>query len=485
MIKKQTDINKTLTNYGQKEVTDGEGEKKSVYFPLSAKEAVQKVQVATDGYLKRTGSLLFGHKPNTDEDIHFITKATELTAYVSGISGNNTRFLKGVGYLTPTELHHECSRTLPNFSAIERLPHEPKIKDHYYACNFPKSGKGEAMRLLLDRFNPATEIDTDLIQAAIATLFWGGKSGQRPAFMITSDDGRGAGKTRLVSMLSYLAGGLIELSANEDIQVIKQRLLSPEGMMLRLALLDNVKTLKFSWAEFEALITAPMISGKRMYVGEGSRPNNLTYFITLNGASLSTDIAQRCCIIKLAKPTYSGNWEDDTRSLIDEKRDEIIADALGFLQSHAEPLEWCSRWGAWERDIIARLPEPAEAQAVIRERQQVTDVDKEESQIIEDYFRTQLIDYHYEVDTAKIFLPSKVVNQWFSEATNERQSAVKVSKILKQKIQESGFSCIRECLSRRNGRGFFWIGENWDCESPVLTDLDHRIEIDTRQGFNN
>lgn len=485
MAKKKIDISNTLTNYGQKEAPDEEGEKKIVFFPLSAKEAVKKAQLATNGYLKRTGSMLFGHKSNTDEDVHFITKATELTAYASGISGNNSRFLKGVGYLTPTELYHECSRTLPNFSAIERLPHKPEIPGHYYACKFPKPGKGEAIHLLLARFNPATAIDADLIKAAIATLFWGGKSGQRPAFMITSDDGRGAGKTRLVSMLSHLAGGLIELSANEDIQVIKQRLLSPEGLMLRMVLLDNAKTLKFSWAEFEALITTSMISGKRMYVGESTRPNNLTYFITLNGASLSTDIAQRCCIIKLAKPNYSGNWEDDTRALIDEHRDAIIADALGFLQSNADPLERCSRWGSWERDIVARLPEPVEVQTVIRDRQQIADIDKEESQIIEDYFKTKLNDCEYNVDTEKIFLPSKVVNRWFSEATNEKQSAVKVSKILKQKINEGSFECIHDCSSRRNGRGFFWIGINWDYKSQIKTDLEHRVEIYTRRGLSN
>ncbi|WP_298866441.1 hypothetical protein [uncultured Gimesia sp.] len=483
MAKKKNDISKTLTNYGTKEVEDDEGEKTTVSYPLSVKETVQKVRRVTSNSLNRTGSMLFAHKQGTDDDVHFITKSTELPAYASGISGNNSRFLKGVGYLTPTEIYHECCRTLTDYPAIEKLPHEPKIPGHYYACKFPKPGKGEAMRLLLARFNPATDIDADLIQAAIATLFWGGKSGQRPAFLITSDDGRGAGKTRLVSMLSHLAGGLIELSANEDIQVLKQRLLSPEGMMLRMALLDNAKTLKFSWAEFEALITTDFISGKRMYVGEARRPNNLTYFITLNGASLSTDIAQRCCIIKLAKPIYSGDWEDDTRALIDEHREAIIGDALGFLQSHAEPLERCSRWGAWERDIVARLSEPTEAQAVIRERQQVADVDKEESEIIEDHFKAKLIDCDYNVDTEKVFLPSKVVNQWFSEATSEKFSAVKVSKMLKQKIQEGGINCIQENHSRSYGRGFLWVGLNWDCETPTQPDLEHRIEIKNRQKF--
>jgi hypothetical protein len=79
----------------------------------------------------------------------------------------------------------------------------------------------------------------------------------------------------------------------------------------RIALLDNVKTTRFSWAELEALITREVISGKRMYVGDASRPNLITWLITLNGASLSTDMAQRVVEIRLADPEYRETWESE------------------------------------------------------------------------------------------------------------------------------------------------------------------------------
>ena len=87
-------------------------------------------------------------------------------------------------------------------------------------------------------------------------------------------------------------------------------------------LVDNVKTSRFSWSDLEALITCDYISGRKMYVGDGRRPNTLVVAITMNGACVSKDIAQRSVIIRLKRPTYSGNWESDTADYIDKHRIE-------------------------------------------------------------------------------------------------------------------------------------------------------------------
>ena len=79
--------------------------------------------------------------------------------------------------------------------------------------------------------------------------------------------------------------------------------------------------------------------GHRLYVGEATRPNTLTWFITLNGASLSTDMAQRAVIIKLDKPKRSGVWSDETRQFIAEHRDHIIADIVGALRAAPADLD--------------------------------------------------------------------------------------------------------------------------------------------------
>lgn len=128
--------------------------------------------------------------------------------------------------------------------------------------------------LLLDFFCPATPVDRELLKAFFLTLFWGGPPGSRPAFLITGpeDDpfqGRGIGKTKVSEVAAELAGGYVDVSPNDQIADVKTRLLSDEARAKRIIRLDNVKSLKFSHADLEGLITSSGISGKMLYRGEG------------------------------------------------------------------------------------------------------------------------------------------------------------------------------------------------------------------------
>ena len=147
------------------------------------------------------------------------------------------------------------------------------------------------------------------------------------------EKGRGIGKSTLIAVLSELVGGFLEISTNEDIVAIKKRLLSPEARPFRVCRVDNIKTHRFSWADLEGLITSPVISGHEMYVGEGRRPNTLLWTLTLNGASMSKDMSQRCVTIKLNRPAHNPSWEEDVRNYINEHRWQIIADVLHVLQA--------------------------------------------------------------------------------------------------------------------------------------------------------
>jgi len=249
--------------------------------------------------------------------------------------------------------------------------------------------------------------------------------------------------------------------------------LSPDGITKRVALLDNVKTLRFSWAELESMITAPLISGKQMYVGEASRPNNLVWVITLNGANLSTDMAQRCVIIKIKRPQHSATWEEDTYAYIDSHRTAIIADLIAFLRTTPATLVRYSRWGAWERDILAKLPEPADAQKVIAERQEIADVEGEESKIVEDFFLHELQSLGYSPDTQRIFIPSPIVTRWFNTATNENHKSTSVTRTLNQHIGEKAITRLQYNKCNTYGRGFEWAGP--DAKNDTHTDIESRI----------
>jgi len=154
------------------------------------------------------------------------------------------------------------------------------------------------------------------VRACFLTLAWGGPPGARPAWLFTSADdkgaGRGVGKSAVAKVAARLVGGHIDLAANERMPDVITRLLTPDALERRVVLLDNVKSLKLSWGELEALIRNDSVSGHRLYHGESRRPNTLTYCLTLNGAALSRDMAQRCVIVKLARPQYGPTWEEDT-----------------------------------------------------------------------------------------------------------------------------------------------------------------------------
>lgn len=463
----------TITNvtYEERQTPDGGTERKAV--PLSMGRIIDSVNVATAGWPRRIGNALFLHE---GDGVHWFERAAAVTGYLGTKTGSPTRFHNAEGFHTAAELFAELQRTATSYTAIEMLPHEPIIDGHYYACPEVEPGDGETLHELLELFSPATPIDRDLVQAALATTIWGGPGGARPIIVITSDDGRGAGKSTMAGLFGLLTGGTIDLSTNEDMAKMKERFLSPEGLTKRVALLDNVKTLRFSWAEFEALVTALFISGKRMYIGEAQRPNTLTWIVTLNGVSLSTDMAQRSVVIKVKRPTYAGDWEEATRRFITENRMEIIADLVAFLRGKPAALHKHSRWATWERDVLARLSDPNEAQRVILERQGESDVEGEEADVIQDFFRAQLANLHYSPGSESVFIPSPILTNWYNAATGERQNVIKAGRIIRQMINEGKLPRIVD-QRKESGRGVVWVGEAIDSRMIEHGDIEERIRV--------
>lgn len=433
----------------------------------------------TSGWPKRVASSLFIHTPGSTE-VDWLEKTSSLFAWIGAAAQVPPVFHRDPACHSREEVFADLTRTAESFDAVESLPHEPPIPGHYYTYPTPPPGNGDALAGLVNRFNPETPIDRDLIVAMFATVLWGGGGGCRPAFVITSDRGRGSGKSTLASILTQFAGGGLEISANEDAKSMKERLLSPDGLRKRVAILDNVKTLRFSWAELEALITSPVISGRRMYAGEGSRPNNLTWVITLNGIALSTDMAQRVVVIKINRPEHSGSWEDDTRQYLQTYRHEIIADLIEVLRSPTIELDQYTRWGKWERDVLSRMPDPNEAQKVIAERQAAGNVETDESELLEGYILEQLESLGYDTLGVQVMIPSSVLHRWFNDATGERRSTIDVGRIVSQKIAEKAVKRLQKYRTS-NSRGVSWTGEEWLANNGTHWDLEERIDNQKKQ----
>jgi hypothetical protein len=267
----------------------------------------------------------------------------------------------------------------------------------------------------------------------------------------------------------------MSFSLGDSSKEIKERLLSPEGLAARVAILDNVKTTKLSSGDIEALITATTISGKRMYVGEASRPNTITWFITVNGAALSKDMAQRSIPIKVSRPKYSRDWDADVLAFVEQYRWQLIGDIFGALRGESHSLVRISRWGMWERDVLEKLPEPNEAQKVIQERQAMLDTDAEEAGMVWEYVRGRLDDLGYDIEKDIVFIPSRVAIRWLTEATGKTYNSTSGPQYLNQQIDECEIRNVTRSAGHAFGRGYRWTGDNADPCSSARNDLEDRI----------
>lgn len=468
-----------IANSEKKTKKDPDGNDVSYDEPLPMSAILDRVRRHADGWPCRVDQSLFVPRAG---GVDWLGSAAGLFGWLQTQAGK-IYWHRTVGCVTKDEFFCELRRTATKYLAVETLPHEPPVPGHYYCGGNVTGGDGSTLAALIDRFCPATPIDSDLILAAFLTPFWGGPPGKRPCFVITSDDGAGAGKSTLVDMIDRLVGGAFDVSEKDDFEAIKKRMLTRGALGKRIAKIDNLKSMRFSWSELEGVITAPAISGHRMFEGEGDRPNLLTWFITLNGANLSRDMAMRSIVAKVKRPTNSATWHDETTKFIDQNRETLIADIVGRLREVAAPLSRYTRWADWERDVLARLPEPSDAQRVIAERQKIVDVEEEEAQEIEEFFADQLRRLGYAPHREKIFLPSDVTARWFNWATGEQKTKTAVSRKLKQLVTERRLTALE--VSGRNdlGRGFNWIPKE-PAINLCVDILDRLRKLAALQGTN-
>lgn len=449
----------------------------------SVSQIIAEIRKATGDWPRSVGGTLFIDDPQWGIR-YFDQQGTDrLFGWLR--SQFEVRWESGSTRPSRAEVFAELERTATRYKAIELLPHEPRVEGIYYRNEFPESGDGSYLRKLVDHFCPETPVDRVLIQAAFMTPFWGGLAGTRPVFLIASDAGRGAGKSKLAEAISYLAGGHFDVSAGADIEQVKTRMLTPEARTKRLAIIDNLKAMRFSWAELEAIITSPLISGRQNYCGEAETPNLRTWIITLNGPSLGMDMAQRVVTIKLAKPKYSGHWLEDLFKFINTYRSQIIADIIKALRAEPTELAQHSRWGAWEAGVLARLSNPADASKLIQERQQLVNAELDEAEVIEEYFGEQLQTLGYDPVTAQVRIPVSVTADWFKKATGDpRIDNVKANRRLRQMIVEGQINSLTEDPSRTHGRCFIWAGVECDYFADPENDLKERLDqqADNYQG---
>jgi hypothetical protein len=444
------------------------GKEDEIRAGLRIEEIASRLEVLARGWPKRVQEKLF--IPTQDHQPVYLDSAPRLIAWVDSLA--KVRWQAGSSFITQERFYEHLRMGAEQFDAIETLPHWPAIPGIYYLhAEVPKAAG--LLDRLLGFFSPKSSLDRELIKTLILTLFWGGSPGSRPAFLVTgpdqdSEQGRGVGKSRLCQILGEeLGGGYVDVSPTDAIADVKSRLLSTESGRKRAVMLDNVKTHKFSWADLEGLITSSEVSGWSLYEGEGRRPNTLVWMITLNGATLSKDMAQRCIQIKLSRPKFKASWESEVREFIRSNRWGLLADIRELLLANSQLLYPETRWSAWERDVLGKTLAWATLQTEIVKRQKAIDDDDDERSHVAQFFVERLKERGHMPDLETVRIPSLIAAEWVSDATRTKYPTNRASAFL------GGLSIPQLRKSNRSGwRGWVWKGEkSQDLEARELGSL--------------
>ncbi len=281
-----------------------------------------------------------------------------------------------VNYVQLQTLFCSLRSTARNWGIVEKYPHYPPFKNHYYTWR-PLAGyaaTGEFLAEFLRFFDNIQDATSRAIFAgATLTMFSGIHYGQRPLF-IHDADMPGSGKSSAAVQIGKLAGNMVmtDLSRKSEDQLLT-RLLSPLGMELRGILWDNIDTIFKSALACQIITADPDISAHRMREGEGRRPANLVCFASLNAARVDTDIGRRCFItffIKPDKPSEEiAEWLTRLTDFIERNVQRIQADCVHVLSRPRPAIDWGDSRGEtfadWTRDVLARALDHPLIQAAI------------------------------------------------------------------------------------------------------------------------
>lgn len=388
----KTDEERTsVKNYEVTFELDDNGRSKAVYHHVDLPTLIDQVYEATDQWPRLVRGQLFVPGPdygtfNGATPIHRLEGATELAAWLQrkcdvawrdGQVEKRGERIRSVNY---GELFAGLQQTTPHsYDRVESLPHYPEARRIHYTSPTPEGDGGRTLEAFLDLFNPETDFDRHLIKALLVTPGWGGGFGQRPAFVIMSDHGRGVGKTSTIMAISRVWNGHLSMDKNEDWTAFVSRLLTPQADSKRIVLVDNLKG-RWNSSALEAVITAPTISGKQMYKGDAETPNSFTWCISANTPELTTDLSDRSVPIKIGPRQHDIDFTSQVVDFLRHHHETLVGDIIEFLQSPARcELEHTTRFQAWERAILSRFDEGNELVELIRSRRGFVDAEADDA----------------------------------------------------------------------------------------------------------
>ena len=432
---------KPFRNYDQETFTDASGrQKRSVdKTPRQINRVIEDLHVRLLGAPFRVGEEMFDQDRDTGK-INYIYNTSDLFSWIQRKTNNIVEWCRNDGCCTKEEFFSSLKSEATQYSAISFVPDYPSRDDVFYT-HPPMPAPSENHSVFwkfVDFFNPVDDISKSLLTAFIMAPIFYKPMVARPLWIIDSPNGQGSGKSKIPEMVATLYGenvlegqpidvSLYDMERNYN-EVVK-RIISTRGRNARILRLDNVTGTLHS-SNLAMLVTAGSITGRASYGrGEESRPNNLTYVVTVNGATVDTDIASRAYYIMVAKPKMNPHWTSDVIGYIERNRMQIFADIIDIISKHqVYDIQPSTRMPQFETAILqAACGSPEQYQRVIDfliSKKEETNTDEELARRIEEEISQRILatktSFGKEAinpKTDRVFIRSHALEHWFRNET--------------------------------------------------------------------
>ena len=362
---------KPFSNY-REETKIVKGKEKIVEVPRVIQDMIDDAHTRFLGFPRRLGrTTLFDHDKDTDK-IEFLQSNASVIAWLGEKSKNPVMWKSGNGLVTKEEFYAALIRNSRAYEKVSEVPTYPERSDVYYTYKtrnaLTPTKDHKAFETFMDFFNPDDEASKVLMRTMVASMMFYAPGIQRPCWIIDSRAGQAAGKTTFAELVSYLyKSAPIKTNVQElknDAKELNKRLVSVTGRNSLMLLVDNVRG-TFENGYFADLVTGFNISGKAPYgLGEESRPNDLTYVVTSNSATIGSDIASRSFIFYIAPPKKrTGEWKSRVMHYIDANRYKILGDIYDILQNTETPKDFVAqtRVPEFEHEVLWKMAGSQEA----------------------------------------------------------------------------------------------------------------------------
>lgn len=397
-VAKAKQANETpFRNFVEMEVPSGNG-KKVKEFPVTVNLLIGEVKTRFLDYPRAIGSNLFDWNKDKGLILELHTP-DELFAWIERISKHVVEWSTGRGYVSRGVLFSALQQSAVKYSSIAPAPHYPPRSDVFYTYEQmpPPDITHSSFWTLVSFFNPCNAANrTALAALLLAPLFYS-PNADRPMWVIDTNDQQGSGKSKLAQYTAllygseYLAVDMRQL--DQDVQSVRRRMISTDARSKRIVLFDNVKT-KIASANLAQMVTDKFITGLAPYGRtEESRPNDMTYIITVNNAEMDTDIASRVYTVRVAQvKDPDPMWERNLAKFIEVNRLQIYADMIHMVENNqfAHLRRRKSRFGMFDQTILSAVcrseDEFRAVDAALSRENDVANLDLEDGQEFRELF---------------------------------------------------------------------------------------------------